>query len=138
MACSNAHGHSDARRGLRGFARREAVAPAPDTGAARNVLCPHALQAAARVPTRSADLRTKESSTSFNGLQRAATLTNAFKDTSHDFHSRQDKVDVAKDNQNGRVTIVKKLQKYSEILLGAGGDQQRGSFPLRGSSMQTS
>jgi len=36
---------------------------------------------------------------------------------------------------------VKKLQNYSELVLGPGGERsrkERGSFPLRGSSMQIS
>lgn len=79
----------------------------------------------------------QDSSSSLNGLQRAATLSYTFNDTGKSFNRRQGKISAANDNQNGRVTIVKKLQKYSEIILDIGKDQHRGSFPLRGSSMQT-
>lgn len=48
------------------------------------------------------------------GFQRSGTLTQALNENNKHFGARK-----MKDNQNGRVTIVKKLQKYSEIILGS-------------------
>ena len=64
----------------------------------------------------------------YNDIDEVIAKLYPLSDLANNQKMESNKFDPNLDNQNGRVTIVKKLQKYSEIVLGS----QRQSLPKRG------